>query len=243
MTMANDMLSKQVGPLPVGAWGIVIVGALGMAYMFNKGQSGGGSSEEVLLAEPGVGTGGGQFIYDEPESVSPPAEEATNAAWITKAWSQLVAKGNDPVVVGTALNKYISGDTLTSTEQGLVNMAIQLIGVPPEPFTPQKPPVTPSPISTVITLTQQPKTSLKKRERMGFRGKVTENGKSVAWKVVTVEYRNGGTTQWIAYPQGLRRTNSKGEWAFSTSAYKSRQWRFKVFGTSAVVASSFINVK
>lgn len=245
--MASDLLTKQVGPLPVGAWGIVIVGALGMAYMFNKGQAGGSGSEgEVLLAEPGVGTGGGQFVYEEPTKVTPDPVEQTNAAWITKAWSYLISKGNNPTVVGTALNKYINGESLTSTEQGLVDLAIAGVGVPPEPFTPYKPPATPTPTPTAvaISLTRQPGSVVKKGAKMYFGGYVTENGKKVANRVVTVEYRNGGTTKWIFYPNaGLRRTNSSGQWAFSANAYKGRQWRFKVFGTAAVVTSRYITVK
>lgn len=242
---ASELLSKQVGPLPVGAWGVVIAGALGMAYYFNKGQSNGSAPEEQLLAEPGVGIGGGQFIYDEPNKVTPDISiELTNTAWITKAWSYLISQGHNPSVSGTALNKYINGETLSSVEQGLVDIAISKVGVPPESFTPAKPPVTP-PATTnqyAISLVTQPPAKVRKGAGMTFNGVVTNNGKPAGGKIVSVEYRNGGTTNWIGYPGGFRKSYGSGKWSFTTRAYKGRQWRFKVYGTSAVVHSRYISV-
>lgn len=239
--MATNILTKQVGPLPVGAWGVVIVGALGMAYMFNKGQS--ATPDESLLAEPGVGVGGGQFVYDPPTSVTPETPEATNIVWQGKAWSYLISKGHNPSQVGTALSKYLSGESLSSVEQGLVDQALLAIGVPPESFTPSKPPSSPSPIGQyTITLVSQPTTPIKKGTRMRFNGTVLFNGKPKDGSKVLVEYRNANTSAWLAYPGGIINTFSTGNWTFAPEAYKSRSWRFTVVGQNASVQSRFNQV-
>lgn len=56
----------------------------------------------------------------------------TNAQWSRLALDELIAKGDDPTLVSNALSKYLSGETLSAAEQGIVNLALQVFGAPPE---------------------------------------------------------------------------------------------------------------
>ena len=161
--MALD-LGKQVGPLPLGAWIAVVGGGLGIGWYFSSGMSKKGASQEIPLepqAEAGVGTGGGQFIYDPPTSVDTPGSNTItdNATWARRAINWLIAQGYDPGVSQTAVSKFINGTNRTLVEQTLINLALVEFGAPPEevplPETPVTPPgTTPPPTTTPPTNTK-----------------------------------------------------------------------------------------
>lgn len=57
----------------------------------------------------------------------------TNAAWVTNAANGIIGQGQySPTDVENALNSYISGTTLTDTQQSIVNLALSSYGSPPE---------------------------------------------------------------------------------------------------------------
>lgn len=68
----------------------------------------------------------------------------TNIQWSRLAFDELTAKGDDPTLVGNALAKFLAGTTLTAAEQGIVNIAEQTFGAPPEGLIPINDPGTPS---------------------------------------------------------------------------------------------------
>lgn len=153
--MADGLdLSKQIGPLPLGGWIAVIAGGLGIAYFINRDQSN-SSSGPVRVAEPGVGTGGGQFIETPPSEVdtSGPELEETNANWGRKATDWLIGQGNDPGLSDNAIRKYLSSEELNSQEQSLIDQALREFGTPPEPLAPvrevQQPPEAPGKLKDV----------------------------------------------------------------------------------------------
>lgn len=151
--MALD-LGKQVGPLPLGVWGAVVGGGLLIGWYFSKGaakQSSTTPPAEQLQADPGVGVGGGQFIYDPPTNVDTPDSNTItdNNTWANRAINWLIAKGYDPGLSQSAISKFINGTNRTLTEQAMINLALIQFGNPPEnvplPDTPVTPPTTTPP--------------------------------------------------------------------------------------------------
>lgn len=128
--MAN-ILAKQVGPLPLGMWGIVVAGGLGIGYVINRNMAR-SQSDSAQLTESGVGEGGGQFVYDPPESGDNDNSPKSNFEWGQRAKQFLIAKGMNPILVDNTIRKYLQGLPLTLEEQGLVNMALTEFGAPPE---------------------------------------------------------------------------------------------------------------
>ena len=149
--MASGLdLGKQVGPLPLGAWLAVVAGGLGLAYFINKkGGAGNQPVEEPAqgVLEPGVGTGGQQFIYEPPQTgTATPTTFETNDQWGRAAILYLLSEGKNPNTSTLAIAKYIGEQSLTNEEQALVGLAIAKLGPPPYlPVNPPAPPTTDPP--------------------------------------------------------------------------------------------------
>lgn len=60
----------------------------------------------------------------------------TNQQWSRLAFDELVAKGDDPTLVGNALAKFLAGTPLTTAEQAIVSLAETIFGAPPEGLIP-----------------------------------------------------------------------------------------------------------
>ena len=76
----------------------------------------------------------------------------TNQQWSRLAFDELVAKGDDPSLVGNALSKFLAGQPLSNAEKAIVSLAETIFGAPPEGLIPinaggTTPPVTPPPAS------------------------------------------------------------------------------------------------
>lgn len=72
----------------------------------------------------------------------------TNQQWSRLAFDELVAKGDDPALVGSALAHFLAGQTPTAAEQAIINLAETMFGAPPEGLIPTPgttPPPTPAP--------------------------------------------------------------------------------------------------
>lgn len=69
----------------------------------------------------------------------------TNIQWARQALDLLVSMGDDPSLVSNALTKYLSGGTLSAAEKGVVNVALEKIGAPPEGLLPVTTGTTPPP--------------------------------------------------------------------------------------------------
>lgn len=146
--MALD-LGKQVAGQPIGVWVAIVGGGLAIGWYFSKGTAEKNSADDTLVpvTEPGVGTGGGQFIYDPPTSVENPANNAItdNATWGRRAINWLIAEGYDPGTAQSAVSKFLNGTNRTLTEQTLINLALIEFGTPPEEVQLPETPVTPPP--------------------------------------------------------------------------------------------------
>lgn len=148
---AKNILAKKYGPLPFGAWLVVIAVTAYVARRLVKGQQAAKDAEANLSPEgyvvdsqgtefPSIykGTGGGVYpgvgsVYGAGSSGSTvtPVTETSNEPWLRRAAEKLQAAGMwDPVFVQSALGKYISGADLNQREQAVVNQAIQVEGQP-----------------------------------------------------------------------------------------------------------------
>lgn len=131
-------LGKQVGPLPMGGWLVVIAGGLAVGYVINrnmaKNASAGNEQDPTQLTESGVGGGGGQFVYTPPSSGSTDTAPQTNATWGAKAKNWLIAppQSINPTTADNAIRKYLSGQSLTVAERAIVDLALVRFGVPPD---------------------------------------------------------------------------------------------------------------
>jgi hypothetical protein len=136
--MAGLDLGKQVGPLPMGGWIVVVAGGLAVGYVINrnmaKNAAASSDQDSTQLTESGVGGGGGQFIYTPPSSGSENTAPETNATWGTKAKNWLIAPPQSiaPTVADNAIRKYLSGQSLTIQERAIVDLALTRFGVPPD---------------------------------------------------------------------------------------------------------------
>lgn len=63
----------------------------------------------------------------------------TNQQWARLAGDWLIGKGNDPTLVGNALNHFINGQAMSTAEEAVVRLAEQAFGVPPEGVTTSTP--------------------------------------------------------------------------------------------------------
>lgn len=141
--MKNLDLGKQVGPLPLGGWIAVVGGGLAVGYFINRRGAESSatveSEEEAIVGEPS-GAGGGQFIYDPPTVVKPEEEEKepdSNFDWSFRAKNYLTGlPGIDAVKAANAVERYLAGMSLSTTEKGWINLALAVLGPPPEPITP-----------------------------------------------------------------------------------------------------------
>lgn len=140
------ILAKQIGPLPAGGWLIVIAGGLGIGYVINRNMARNAAASEdtssTQLTESGVGGGGGQFIYDPPQSGSEETTPETNATWGVKVKNWLIAPPQSiaPTEADNAVRKYLAGQALSPAEKAIINIALTRFGVPPEYIPPVEQP-------------------------------------------------------------------------------------------------------
>lgn len=156
-------LSKQYGPLPLGAWIVLVGGALLIAWYTNRKAKPAAGIVEDTGGMAGVGTGGvSQWVQNNP----PPEEVApvptNNVEWARKAINWLIAQGYDASMADTAIRKYLESTPLSLSENALVKSALMKLGSPPEPLPtppdlPKPPDPTPTPTPTPTPPTQPPR--------------------------------------------------------------------------------------
>lgn len=147
--MAELDFGKQVGPLPLGAWVVVVGGGLTLAYFVNRNQQQ-PDAERQPLVEPGVGTGlvpaGAAFQSDSgTDSNAGDAGPTNNQQWGQQATNWLIAQGHDPTKSDNAVRKYLASEDLTLEENALIALVLSAsgLGSPPEPLAPVETPEIP----------------------------------------------------------------------------------------------------
>ena len=153
--MADLDFGKQIGPLPLGAWIVVVAGGLGIAlYTRNSGGSDAPEVVEDTSGDPGVGEGGsGQWV-----DLNPPATGGgsityeSNEAWGQAAISYLIAQGYSPALASSAITKAlaggvdIDGNKMSIQEWSLWSLALAKLGSPPYPVNVSPPTSVPGPV-------------------------------------------------------------------------------------------------
>lgn len=146
-------LGKKVGPLPIGAWVVVVAGGLAVGYYINNKQKKSAPAEQQLT-ESGVGTGGGTFLPINPPSTTPDETvPETNQSWGNKAITWLIAQNINANTANSAVTKFLSGQTLDAVESAAIAMVLGRFGPPPEgTSSPPDNPAPSAPTNLVATL-------------------------------------------------------------------------------------------
>lgn len=164
--MAN-LLTKNIGPLPGGVWLLAVGGGLTFTYFLNKTTAANESSkgdEDVtgVDAYAGYGSGRGYVRVPAPGSgaITLPAGESgvtnpsdtkpqSNQEWRQRAVSELVARGVSPILADTAIAKWFQGSELDQAENAAVELAIRILGIPPDGTPPRQLAEAPAPPSII----------------------------------------------------------------------------------------------
>lgn len=149
----KGVFTKKLGPLPVGVW---IVCAVVIFYLVNKRNSGGGggpqtdpagnvgtinpntgyvygSSQDQAALGSGSTSLGGSTEPGSTGGSTVGGQYADNNAWAVAAINYLVSIGVDATSANAAVTQFLSSQTLTTQQQGEVNLVIQRLGAPPSP--------------------------------------------------------------------------------------------------------------
>lgn len=166
--MAGMDLGKQVGPLPLGAWIVVVGAGLGVALWTRKKED----APEIVESgngTPGVGAGGsGQYTELVPVTGGSGqiTKPTTNEEWGVLAINWLIAHNYPANVADSAVRKYLAGVKLSVGEYTMIGLVLAALGAPPQVLPPaeeQDPPVvTPPPTTDPPPATDPPATTLAK---------------------------------------------------------------------------------
>lgn len=150
----GEVLKTKIGPAPLGVWAAVGLGIF-LYLQRKKAAAGTGSGQQIDPAgntgtiDPATG-----YVYGTTEDRTALAQSnnsgsdtsgsgssgsgsttagqyPNNQAWANAAVNYLVGLGTDPTVATQAIQSYLESQTLTQTQQGEVNLAIQALGPPP----------------------------------------------------------------------------------------------------------------
>lgn len=138
-------LGKQIGPLPLGAWFVVVATGLGIAVWNRRNNS--PVEVEDTSGVPGVGTGAvGGMIPTTPTAPTEPTPTAptTNEEWGQRAITWLIGQNYDATLSDSAIRKYLAGMQPSVSERVLIGMALARFGAPPQLLPPVDESVPPS---------------------------------------------------------------------------------------------------
>lgn len=158
MDLPDLNLEKKLGPLPLGTW--LVVGGAGVAVAYYL--SGRTAAADLAAADAGTvspsmydplaGAGGGAgYVGTGVDAItpmsSPDDSPVSNAQWLPKAAHALsiLSRPWTPSQIQDALQRYLDGRTLSTTQRQIVDDAIRQAGYPPEGVLPGPDPVPPAP--------------------------------------------------------------------------------------------------
>lgn len=232
---AGNFLTRKVGPLPAGVW---LAAAVVIYLYLKKRQAATGTGPSAVTPSGTVGTtggigssdlsgsgGGGSSGSTGTSGSTVAGQYATNDAWARAAENYLVGIGVDPTVGNSAIQAFLTSQTLTTEQQAEVNLAIQALGAPP---TAPQPGTAPPPVVTPpggVVYANNPPTGV------SVAG-TTANSVTINWNKATnaqnytVSYTSNGNAQSITVP-GTNTTATVGGLTPSSS------YTFKVQATPA----------
>lgn len=144
---------KQIGPLPLGAWVVVVGGGLGIALWSNKQQDSEPVVVEDVSGDEGVGEGPGWIAVPPPGTAPEDGDIVyeTNVQWASAAITWLIGQGYPPGLANSAINKALAGGTdidgnkMSVQEWSLWSLALAHLGPPPYPVEVSPPTSVPGP--------------------------------------------------------------------------------------------------
>lgn len=155
-------IQSKLGPLPVWAWGLII-GGLAVVWLWVSGRTDTTDYSQSVTGESGNPVPddiapGGDFstVPVMPETGDTPTPSDTNDDWLRRAVDAVINSGVSTVSAQRAIQKYLSGETLTTAEEGIVNKALTETGLPPDgtatpSVEPSEPESDPGPVSNETT--------------------------------------------------------------------------------------------
>lgn len=151
--MALD-LGKQVGPLPLGAWFVVVGGGLGLAWYTSRQQVSAADSE-TTDESGGTGTGPGYATYVPvyPSESDTSDNPQTNEEWARIAIDGLTSRGYPAALVNSAITKALmggqdyDGNKMSVQEWSIWQLALLYYGTPPQPVNVPPPSDVPGPVT------------------------------------------------------------------------------------------------
>lgn len=148
-------LGKQVGPLPLGGWILVVGAGLAISYYTSGGHPLGGLSGTTANTQPSTLDTSGTGANGEWVDVNPPGTAANvlaknNREWGQEAVNHLIAAGYDPALAESTIAHALKSGKLSVREWALWAVVLGDIGAPPTAVHPtenkpthHKPPKTP----------------------------------------------------------------------------------------------------
>jgi hypothetical protein len=141
---AGGAMGKQLGPLPLGAWAMVVGGALFFSFYMSKKKSQTGETDESptpgALVYTGSG-GGGNDGSNAPAVGTTPTGFLTNESWASAAKTFLISQNVDGKEASDAIDLYINAQALNPKQSAWIAIATKQLGPPPQSL----PPVTGNP--------------------------------------------------------------------------------------------------
>ena len=148
-----DVLKQKAGPLPLWAWLAIGIGAW---WYYERQQAASSSTAPNQQTDPAGNVGSIDpatgYVYGTPEDQAALAADdsgstgdtsagssatsgaqtyADNNSWGIAAVNYLVGLGIDATTANQAVQQYLSSQTLTTAQQGDINLAIGALGPPP----------------------------------------------------------------------------------------------------------------
>lgn len=130
-------LGRQVGPLPLGAWIIVVGAGLGISYYTSGGHpfsaitgSSAQASQPSTLDTSGTGANG-EWVDVNPPTTAPGVVPSNNRQWGTEAVQYLIASGYDPALAESTITHALHSGKLSVREWAVWAVALAHMGAPP----------------------------------------------------------------------------------------------------------------
>lgn len=149
----TSLLTRKVGPLPIGVWIIAVGGGIGIAVYMRRNGGGGVDPGVTGVEDQGIGEQGGNTSTPPGvggglgNNIAPlPSAPTTNDEWLQRAADHLVGKGLSGSQVAYSLSRWLEGESLSAQDRAIVDMAIAAVGNPPvsPPPAANKPPDPPT---------------------------------------------------------------------------------------------------
>lgn len=122
-----DGLGRKAGPFPLWVWGLIVVGLGLVMFMWLRNQSG-GTTDVSEATGTGSDAGEGTDLTSGDLSSSSDTTIGTNSDWLTAALNDL----GPSVANQQALQDYLNGGQISSSDESVVDQALSAIGAPPQ---------------------------------------------------------------------------------------------------------------